>query len=120
MVARNALNGGLWFATTGRSDAAVALVDPKYSTLLVLNVRPQLRGMRIGEYLVRYLVPNYVRALESAEGFFVRLGYVRVGEPMMGRRLTTVILVRDDLLRLAGRVRRVLGHENTIAPSAAP
>jgi GNAT superfamily N-acetyltransferase len=116
MVSRNAVNGGLWFAVdTVGVDIGVALIDPKYSNLLVMSVHPQARGRGIGKHIVRFLAPNYIRSVESAEPFFAALGYVAVGDYFQGRKLRTRILVREDVLRLAGRLRTIWPELQTSA-----
>jgi len=103
MVSRNARNGGLLFFCWHGKDVAVALLDPKVSNLLVLNVHPMHRGHGLGRAAVRFVAPNFVRALESRVAFFESLGYCAVGSLKQGKTLQTQIMVRKDLLDLAGR-----------------
>jgi GNAT superfamily N-acetyltransferase len=110
MVARNAKNGGLLFFVLDGRDAAVALVNPRISSLLVLCVAPELRGQGVGRQAMEYLRPNFVRALESAVPYFERLGYVGFGAWKMGRSLRTRIMVRDEIRRLSGRLRQLESH----------
>ncbi|MGH9525657.1 MAG: hypothetical protein ACRD2F_03205 [Terriglobales bacterium] len=107
MVARAAAHGGLLFAVAGsgarRRDAAVALVNPRNSTLLVLNVHPRRRGGGLGAAFLDYLRPNFARVLLSAVPWFQRRGYTPLGDPKPGRRFSTQVMVRRELIALAGR-----------------
>jgi GNAT superfamily N-acetyltransferase len=109
VVRRNALDGGLLFAVVDGADAAVALVNTKNSTLLVLNVHPAHRGHGLGAAFLAYLRPNFARVIENRVEWFARLGYIAVGEPKQGRTFATQVMVRAELTELAGRVRDLLG-----------
>jgi len=111
MVEHCARNGGLWFFRCGETDAAVALVNPRLSVLLTLNVLPEHRSHGLGAAIMRYLAPNWIRSTESAVPYFRRQGYQVIGRPKRGRTLRTILLVRADLLTLAGRVSRIFGEE---------
>lgn len=106
MVARAAAHGGLLFAVAGtgtrRQDAAVALVNPRNSTLLVLNVHPRRRGAGLGTAFLDYLRPNFARVLLSAVPWFQRRGHTPLGDPKPGRRFSTQVMVRRELIALAG------------------
>lgn len=106
MTAHAAKNGGLFFFLVDGADAACALVNPSYNGLLVLCVIPSHRKSGLGSAIVRFLKCNWVRALESAVPFFTRLGYVSVGAIKKGRTLRTQVMVRQDLIGLAGRLSR--------------
>jgi len=109
---RNASNGGLFFFRVGGDDAAVALVNPRRNTLLVLNVLPQCRHSGLGAWIVRWLEVNWIRALEDTVSWFEKLGYRKVGRPKQGRRLRTQIMVREDLLTLSGRLQQLKFDES--------
>lgn len=103
-VDRNARGGGLIFITVGGEDAAVALVNPYNSTLLALNVAPGHRGHGLGGAALTYLRPNFARVIDDKVDWFVARGYVSVGEPKLGRSRFTQVMVRGELMGLAGRV----------------
>lgn len=88
-------------------DVAVAVVNPRYNCLLVLNVHPRHRSHGLGSALLAYLQCNFARVLESAIPFFERNGYTGIGEMKQGNSLNTQIMVKRSLLDLAGRVSRV-------------
>lgn len=98
--------GGAAYVIDGE-DAAVSLVKPSTNTLMVLNVDPRFRGVGVGSFAIRYLAVNWVRALESATPFFERHGYRAVGEPIEGKKLYTIVMVRHDICDLAGRLRKI-------------
>ncbi len=110
MAARCAAQGGLLFAVIGRGanarDAAVALVNVHNSTLLVLNVHPSCRRAGFGAAFLQFLRPNFARVVTSAVPWFQRQGYTALGMPHCGHRLQTQIMVRQELLGLAGRAAR--------------
>lgn len=105
MVERCAMNGGVLLFVIDNEDAAVAVVNTRTNSLVVLCVDPRLRGRGLGAEVVRFLKPNWVRAVEAAVPFFERLGYQCVGEWKQGRALRTRVMVRGPLLTLAGRLR---------------
>jgi GNAT superfamily N-acetyltransferase len=105
IIARCARNGGLLFFVVEDKDAAVAAINTRKNVLLVLNVHPKYRGRRLGQHIVEFIKPNFVRAVESAVPWFERLGYVSVGIWKMGRSLRTRVMVRSSLRTLAGRLR---------------
>lgn len=113
MTARAAIHGGLLFAVaTGGArsqDAAVAVVNPRNSTLLVFNVRPRFRGEGVGAWFLEYLRPNFARVVESAVPWFQRRGYIPLGAAKQGRKLSTQIMVRQELIALSGRAASCLG-----------
>lgn len=108
MVARSARQGGLLFAVVRRGhhshDAAVALLNVRTSTLLVLNIHPHFRGVGLGSSFLEFLRPNFARVLATTVPWFQQRHYSPLGEPQMGRRLLTQVMVRRELLGLAGRV----------------
>jgi len=106
MVANCATNGGLLFFVIDGVDAAVALVRPSGSVLLVLNVSPSYRGGGLGDAILNYIKPNFVRSIRGATRWFTQRGYTVVGEPKQGRSFITDLLVRTNLIGLAGRLRQ--------------
>lgn len=104
---RNAREGGAFVFRLGGNDVAVALVKPRHGVLLALSVARAAQGRGVGRFALLFLVPNWVRAVESAVPFFERLGYVCVGAPKQGRRLVTRVMVRSELRSLAGRLQRL-------------
>lgn len=107
LVRRNARNGGLLFFLVGEQDAAVAIVNPRISSLLVLCVRPEFRSQGVGKWAMAFLRPNFIRALESSVPYFERLGYVGFGKWKNGKTLRTRIMVRDEIRSLSGRLRQL-------------
>jgi GNAT superfamily N-acetyltransferase len=104
MVQRFARNGGLLFFCVASHDVAVAVINPRLSVLLVLNVHPDHRHHGLGSAILTFLCPNWVRSVQHVAPWFERHGYVRVGSPKQGRRYLTQIMVRRTLLTLAGRI----------------
>lgn len=100
-------NGGLLFFVVDGRDAAVALVQPRYNCLMVLNVHPAFRGRGVGKAVVEYLQCNWVRAIEDKVPFFEKLGYVGVSNWKQGRRYRTRIMVKQSVRRLAGRLQNL-------------
>jgi GNAT superfamily N-acetyltransferase len=107
LVERQAKQGGLLFAQVDGKDAAVAVINIHLGSLSVLCVLPEHRNCGLGTAFLRYLSPNFARVTESAVPWFERNGYEKLGEMKQGRTLKTQIMVRRELLGLAGRVRRV-------------
>lgn len=85
----------------------MSIVNARLGVLLVLCVMPAWRGKGVGQHIVRYLQPSFVRAVESAVPFFERLGYTGVGAWKQGKRLRTRILIRSTLRGLAGRLQQL-------------
>ena len=109
MIQTSARNGGMCFAVFSGQIVAVALVNPRYSQLNVLNVMPEHRGHGIGKAFVNYLACNFARVVENKVSFFESCGYVRIGEMKHGRTLRTQTMARKNLFQLAGRMRKLLG-----------
>lgn len=101
---RNAANGGALFYLFGGEIAAVSLINPHFGILLALNVRPSHRSHGLGGAVVRFLVPNFVRALESKVPWFEKRGYRCVGDLKKGQNLNTQVMVRSALFTLAGKI----------------
>lgn len=112
-VAKAATNGGLFFAQHDGQDVAVAIINPRVSTLLVLNVHPAHRSHGLGAAFLGFVRPNFARVLESAVPWFERQGYTPIGAMKQGRTLKTQIMVRAELPALAGRVARLLPEPET-------
>ena len=110
------MNGGAFVATFGGRDVAVAIVNPSINCLLVLNVHPAHRSHGLGAALLRYLQCNFARVLESAVPFFERNGYQSVGAMHQGKSLKTQVMVKSDLIPLAGRVARIYGEASGRTP----
>lgn len=108
-VNRQIDNGGLLFFVFGGMDVAVSLVQVKNNSLLVLNVHPAHRSHGLGGAVVKFLKCNWVRATEQAVPFFVRHGYKSIGAIKQGRTLRTQVMVRENLITMAGRVSAALG-----------
>ncbi len=88
-------------------DVAVSVVNPKFNTLLVLNVLPAHRKHGLGAAILRYLQCSFARVLESAIPFFERNGYTSIGEMKQGNKLRTQIMVKSSLIPLAGRIAKL-------------
>lgn len=112
-VLRAARDGGLLFYTLGDQDVAVTVTNARNSTLLALNVDPAHREHGLGAAIVSYLRPNFVRAIDFRVDWFETQNYLSIGEPKVGRRFKTQVMVRAELRELAGRVRSVIGEQCT-------
>lgn len=112
MTVRNARNGGLLVFSHLGEDVGIALLNARLNVLLVLNVAPSHRGHGLGSAMLHYCSPTWIRALSTAAAWFQARGYVEVGTPKQGRRLETRLMVRQNLLTLAGRLSRVLGAQS--------
>lgn len=106
-VRDQARQGGLLFAQVDGKDAAVALINIHLGSLTVLCVHPSQRKQGLGSAFLNYLSPNFARVVESAVPWFERNGYKSIGAMKQGRTLKTQIMVRNQLMNVAGRVRRV-------------
>lgn len=110
-ISRQAKQGGLIFASVAekkeKTDAAVALINVRNSTLMVLNVHPKFRSMGVGGEFLRFLRPNFARVVESAVPWFQKQGYLSVGALKQGRTLRTEVMVRAELVELSGKAWRV-------------
>ena len=97
----------MFFTVDGR-DAAVALIQPRTNCLLVLCVAPAFRRAGLGHAIVAYCQASFARVIESAVPFFRSCGFIEIGEPKMGKRWKTQIMVLASLRDLAGRVSTIL------------
>lgn len=99
-----AKHGGCLFVVVAGEDAGVAIVSPRLSVLIALNVLPDWRARGLGGAVLSYLTPNWARVLEDAVPWFTARGYRSVGALKQGRRYRTQVMVRSDLIGLAGRL----------------
>jgi hypothetical protein len=67
---------------------------------------------------VRFLIPNFVRAIEDKVPWFEWLGYRRIGKMKRGISLNTQVLARAALFDLAGNLRKAWGADLGTANSA--
>jgi GNAT superfamily N-acetyltransferase len=104
---RQTRNGGALMYLLDDQIVAVSLVNAHHGVLLALNIVPQHRGHGIGSAIVNFLMPNFARVVSDKVGWFEKRGYVKVGSEKMGRSLKTQIMVRRELLSLAGRLNRL-------------
>lgn len=114
----NARNGGALFYDFHGAPVAVSLINPRYGILLALNVRPEHRAHGLGAAIVNFLMPNFVRALESKVPWFEKLGYVSVGKLKRGIRLNTQVMARGALFTLAGRLAQAWGRAEVTGSKA--
>lgn len=84
----------------------VSMMNPHFGTLTALNVHPDHRGHGLGAAMVKFLVPNFVRAVEDKVMFFEKLGYRRIGNLKKGISLNTQVMTREALFHLAGNLRK--------------
>jgi GNAT superfamily N-acetyltransferase len=110
MLSRCAEQGGLTFAVKDGRDIGVAMIGTRTSTLLVMCVHPEFRSLGVGGEFLSFLRPNFARVLESAVPWFTRQGYKAIGQMKQGRTLRTQVMVREELIGLGGRLRRVYGE----------
>jgi N-acetylglutamate synthase-like GNAT family acetyltransferase len=108
---RNASQGGAIFYEFAGQRVAVSLVNPRLGILLALNVHPAHRGHGLGAAIVRFLIPNFVRAIEDKAPWFERLGYRRIGKMKRGISLNTQVMARTALFDLAGNLRKAWGSD---------
>lgn len=104
MVERNARNGGLIFFVFDGQDVGVRVLNARTAVGLALTIHPDHRGHGLGTAILKYMMLNYVRVLESAVPWYEQRGYCCVGEWIQGRKLRTRVLVREGLFDVAGRV----------------
>lgn len=107
MYRNNCRNGGALFYDLDGKPIAVSLINPHYGILLVMNVRPEHRSHGLGGAIVNFLMPNFIRAVESKVNWFEKRGYCPVGRLKRGLSLNTQVMARSALFGLAGRVARV-------------
>jgi GNAT superfamily N-acetyltransferase len=103
-------NGGLFIFRRGIEDVAIAIINPRLGVLQVLNVAKEFRSKGVGDAVLKFLKPNFVRAIESAVAWFERRGYKPLGKWKQGRRYRTRVMVRENLITLVGRIWKVFGN----------
>lgn len=106
-IRQSIVNGGVTIFAYKGVDVAVGVLNPKYNVLTVLSVIAAHQGHGLGTACLRYLQANFARVIESAVPFFERNGYTAIGALKQGRTLRTQIMVRKDVLTLAGRIARI-------------
>lgn len=99
--------GGVFYAVFDGMDLGVAVIRPAVSSLTALNIHPEHRSHGLGGALLRWVAPNWARVIESAVPWFEQHGFEAIGPPRQGRRHKTFVMVRSDLIRLAGRLDRL-------------
>jgi GNAT superfamily N-acetyltransferase len=107
---RNANNGGALFYIFENKIIAVSLINPHYGILLVLNVIPEHRGHGLGEAILNFLMPNFIRAIDYKISYFEKRGYRKIGDPKQGRRFKTQIMARTNLFSLCGKLNKIWGE----------
>ncbi len=112
-VERHAINGGLLFFQIDGKDVAGALVNPRFNNLMVLNVVPEHRSHHLGSAIVRYLNCNFARVIQNKITFFKRLGYTSIGKMKKGRRFKTQIMVKSELIHIAGKLQKGFEKKKT-------
>lgn len=115
---RNAMNGGALLYRLSGETVAASLINPHLGVLLALNVVPAHRSHGLGSAIVAFLVPNFVRAIESKVEYFKRQGYRPVGSLKRGVSLNTQVMAREALFSLAGRLRRMWGETAKADPAS--
>lgn len=100
MFASAAAQGGALVYRMDGEDAAVSLSNVRSGILNVLSVDRKYQGRGFGQWIVGYLMPPAVRAIESAEGFFRRQGFVPVFRTQ-GHRHVVVVMVSERVRRFA-------------------
>ena len=107
MYGRNCQNGGALFYDLDGKPIATSLINPHYGILLVLNIKPEHRSHGLGNAILNFLIPNFIRAVENKVEWFEKRGYRRIGQMKQGRTLKTQVMARSALFDLAGRVSRL-------------
>lgn len=108
----NAKNGGCYFYCFSGERIAISISNPRRNQLLTLAVSRKYQGRGFGDKIVRFLNSSFVRATEQMGPWFEKRGYERIGEPIPGRNLKTIILVKVGLRQTAGRLRRIYESNN--------
>ena len=112
---RNARNGGaLFYRFDTTNNVAVSLINARSGILIALNVVPQHRGHGLGGAILRFLVPNFARVVESKVPWFEANGYRAIGKLKQGISLRTQVMARAELFGLAGKIKAAFGSRITI------
>lgn len=109
----NAVNGGaLFYHVESEPDPiAVSLINPHLSVSLAIAVVPAHQRHGLGTAIVEYLRPNFRRVILENESWIRRCKtskYEPIGTPHKGRKFLTQLMVRSELIDIAGRAARVL------------
>lgn len=104
---RYATNGGALLYYHREKIVAASLINPRMSVLIALNVHPEHRSHGLGSAIIRFLMPNFARVLESRISFFEKLGYVKIGSLKKGISLNTQIMANEKLFHLSGRLKNL-------------
>jgi GNAT superfamily N-acetyltransferase len=104
---KNAENGGALFYSHGGAPVAVSLINPHLGILLALNVIPAHRSHGLGRAIMKFLMPNFARVIESKVPWFESQGYRKIGSLKKGQALNTQIMARGALFTLAGKLQKV-------------
>ena len=110
----NSRNGGALIYRFGGENIAVSLINPHLGILIALNVVPQHRGHGLGGAILRFLVPNFARVVESKVPWFEANGYRAIGKLKQGISLRTQVMARAELFGLAGKIKAAFGSRITI------
>lgn len=104
---RNANNGGALLYEFDGEIVAVSLINPRLGILLALNVIQVHRQHGMGAAIIKYLMPNFARVIESKVSWFEKQGYVPIGDLKQGISLKTQVMIRKNLLSLAKNLKKV-------------
>jgi hypothetical protein len=107
-VGLSANNGGVLVFNHNGKDVAVAILNTRINSLIVLNVIPEHRKHGLGAAIINYCKPTWIRALSSVAPYFEKLGYTPIGKVKQGRKLATQIMVRKGLIDLSGRLAGII------------
>jgi len=116
---RSAANGGSFVFRYCGELVGVCLVNTRLSVATVLNVMPEHRNHGLGSAMLYYIQPNFCRVIVELVPWMERQHYKSIGEPKVGLRHKTQIMVRADLLPLAGRLRKYFGELSVAVNSRA-
>ena len=104
---RNSVNGGCLFYLFQDESIACTISNPKKNQLLSMAVLKSHQGHGLGDVINKFLNSSFVRSTEQMTPWFEKRGYERIGEPIQGRSLKTIILVKKGLRETSGRLRRI-------------
>lgn len=108
-VLRAAQDGGLLFYRFADQDVAVTVINARNSTFLSFSIVAAHQSHGLGTAILEYLRPNFARVITDHVAWFEKRGYLSIGEPKVGRKFKTQVMVRAELRELAGRVRHAVG-----------
>lgn len=101
-------NGGVTLYEYAGDTIGATVINVNLGILNVLAVVPEHQGHHLGRAILAYTRPNFARVIEQKVGWFEAHGYTSLGAMHMGRRFRTQVMVRGELMQLAGRARRLL------------